>query len=100
MCFSICAAGGWIVMCFVALSQQYGLGEAPILHYFKINYTGEIRQRVRRPPTFEHTPWSVYKHVINNLPRTTNALKGWHNAFARRIGQYHTSIWKFTLISW
>ena len=56
-----------IEMCFTTLSQHCGLVEAPILDYFETNYIGELRRGVRRPPIFEHTIWSVYERVINNI---------------------------------
>ena len=82
---------------FEALSQNcIGLNLIePILDYFETNYVGEMRRGVRRPPTFDHSMWSVYERVINRIPRTTNALEGWHNAFAQSVGQSHATLWKF-----
>ena len=78
---------------FKALCQICGNGEVPIIDYFATNYVGELRNGIRRPPTFEHELWSVCDKVVNNLPRTTNAVEGWHNAFARSVGQSHANIW-------
>ena len=80
---------------FNALCQIYGNGEVPIIDYFATKYVGELRNGIRRPPIFEHELWSVYDRVVNNLPRTTNAVEGWHNAFARSVGQSHANIWTF-----
>ena len=80
---------------FTILSQHCGWAEAPILDYLETYYIAELRRGVRCPPMLEHSLWSVYHRVINKLPRTTNALEGWHNAFARSVGQSHANIWKF-----
>ena len=80
---------------FNALCQICGNGEVPIIDYFAANYVSELRNGIRRPPTFEHELWSVYDRVVNNLPRTTNAVVGWHKAFARSDGQSHADIWTF-----
>ena len=37
----------------------------------------------------------MHNRVIENLPHTTNALEGWHNAFASSLGQSHANIWTF-----
>lgn len=69
--------------------------EQVILQYFERNYIGELRAGVRMPPIFPHELWSVYDRVINGLPRTTNALEGWHHSFKRSVGQCNATIWKF-----
>ena len=80
---------------FNALCQICGNGEVPIIDYFATNYVGELHNGIRRPLIFDHELWSVYDRVVNNLPRTTNAVEGWHNAFARSVGQSHANIWTF-----
>ena len=72
---------------FTILSQYCGLAEAPILDYLETYYIVELRRGVQRPPMFEHTLWSVYDRVINNLPKTTNALEGW--PIARKYLTFH-----------
>ena len=32
-------------------------------------------------PLFPHELWNVYDRLISGLPRTTNAVEGWHSAF-------------------
>ena len=76
-----------IERCFGILSLHCRRNEVPILDYFGTPYVGELRRGVRRLPTYEHALWNIYDRVVNNLPRTTNAVEGWHNAFARSVGQ-------------
>jgi len=52
-----------------------------VVDYFESVYIGNIgRGSRRRRPTFPHSLWSQYHRVLNDLPRTTNSLEGWHNA--------------------
>ena len=41
---------------------------------------------VRGPPLFQHSLWNVYHHIMNDLPRTTNGVEGWHGGFKRSVG--------------
>ena len=84
-----------VIRQFNNLSQHCGPQEVPILDYFETNYVGELRRNNRRQPLFSHSLWNVYDRVIANQPRTTNALEGWHNAFATSLGQAHANIWTF-----
>ena len=84
-----------IVARFEDLSQHCSPQEIPILDYFETNYVGELRRGLRRPPLFAHSLWNVHDRILLNLPRTTNALEGWHNAFATSLGQSHANMWKF-----
>ena len=36
--------------------------------------------------------WNVYERVIQGLPRTNNAVEGWHRAFNNRSSIKHPSI--------
>ena len=71
---------------FEDLSQHCSPQEIPILGYFETNYVGELRQGLHRPPLFAHSLWNVHDRILLNLPRTTNAVEGWHNAFATSLG--------------
>ena len=36
-----------------------------------------------------------YDNMINDLPRTNNAIEGWHNAFCTGVRKYHNALNKF-----
>lgn len=42
---------------------------------------------------FSHDLWNVSTRVINDLPRTSNGLEGWHSALARSIRNDHPNVW-------
>jgi MULE transposase domain len=65
----------------------------PVVDYFESTYIGNIgRGGRRRRPLFSHALWSQRQRVIDNLPRTTNSLEGWHNAFNRTVNKAHASV--------
>ena len=39
--------------------------------------------------------WNVYDRVQDELPRTNNAVEGWHHAFQTLVGNHHANFWKF-----
>lgn len=55
---------------------------------------GNRSRRIRREPLFPISMWNHYDAVLNDLPRTNNAIEGWHHAFNARAGGCHISIWK------
>ena len=77
------------------LAQQCGADEQPVLDYFESMYVGDLRRGVRRAPLFAHHLWNVNERVQHNLPRTTNVVEGWHNAFTNSVAQSHANIWIF-----
>ena len=84
-----------VVETFERLAHHCGQNEQVILDYFETNYIGELRRGRRRPPLFEHDLWIVYDRVLNNRPRTINAVEGWHNALSQSLGQSHANVWTF-----
>jgi len=65
----------------------------PVVDYFESNYIGSIsRGRKRKRPNFQHSMWSQYQRVKNDLPRTTNSIEGWHNALKGVIQKAHPSM--------
>ena len=65
-----------------------------ILDYVEENYIGAVRRGRFRRPRFPYTMWGVHDRVVNDLPRTNNAVEGWHNRFNRHVGCHHANIWK------
>ena len=39
--------------------------------------------------------WNCHDAVLQDLPRTNNAVEGWHRGFSELLGANHPSIWKF-----
>ena len=64
-----------------------------ILEYIEDNYIGAYRRGHYRAPRFTYM-WEVCDRVQTELPRTNNALEGWHNRFNRHVGCHHANIWK------
>ena len=68
----------------------------PLIDYFLDNWIGMLQtRRRRRDPTFAITLWNCYYAVIDGLPKTNNALEGWHRAFSSLLSAHHPTIWKF-----
>ena len=65
-----------------------------VLDYLEEYYIGGIRRARFRRPRFPHTMWGVHDRVVNDMPRTNNAVEGWHNRFNRHVGCHHANIWK------
>ena len=56
--------------------------------------------RIRRTPRwkgpiFPAKLWSVYDRVLNDEPRTTNMLEGWHRRFSTVVAKHHPNIYYF-----
>ena len=84
----------------VLLSSQYFVNNKDLLkdllEYFENTYIGiEKGNGDRSEPMFPIKIWNSYDNVINDLPRTNNAIEGWHNAFSTRVGKYHNALNKF-----
>jgi len=90
-----------VVAAFEALqdSQFYIDNEAEIrdlLSYFEDNWIGRPNRRGQRlDAIFPLSLWNVYNAALQDLPKTNNAVEGWHRGFSEILGSYHPSIWKF-----
>ena len=67
----------------------------PVASYYENTYIGRRQRRGRREPTFPHALWSVFDRVDEELPRTNNAVEGWHRRFQTNVGVYHPNFWRF-----
>ena len=79
---------------YTILSNNVDAALDVILDYMETNYIGAIRRGRFRRPLFPYGMWGVHDRVIDDLPRTNNAVEGWHNRFNRHVGSHHADIWK------
>ena len=78
------------------LSEDFPLDAQAVIDYFEDTYIGRLRHGGhRRIPLFELGLWNMYKQTLNDLPRTNNAVEGWHHSFQANVGAYHPNFWKF-----
>ena len=67
-----------------------------MLDYFEDNYIGRSRHNTPiRRPTFNIETWNMFHRTDNELPRTNNAVEGWHRSFQSHVTTCHPSFWKF-----
>lgn len=53
-----------------------------LILYFEDNFIGRTMTRNRRNnPRFAISMWNCFERANHDLPRTNNAVEGWHNAF-------------------
>ena len=68
-----------------------------LLSYFEVTYV-RGRERAngmgRAPPSYSPGFWNHYTDVQNNIPRTTNAVEGYHTALNAIFLSKHPSLWK------
>lgn len=51
--------------------------------------------RTLKNPKFKPAVWSVYERTINDEPRTTNLVEGWHNRFQNIVSKHHPNVYEF-----
>jgi len=70
-----------VVEAFEQLSDQvqFPAEAEPVIDYFEDTFIGRPnRNNQRRRPLFSVDMWNVYSAVEDGLPKTNNALEGWH----------------------
>lgn len=60
-----------------------------LLDYFEDTYIGRQRRGRRTQPRYPVSTWTQYDRVMQSLPRTNNAVEGWHNAFNNSVSIAH-----------
>ena len=67
-----------------------------LVNYFEDTWIGRpARRGGRSDPIFAHALWNCYDATLNDLPKTNNAVEGWHRGFNQILGACHPAIWKF-----
>lgn len=75
-------------------SVEFPLETQPVVDYFEDTWIGRPVGEKRRDPLFKHSHWNCFDAVIRNLPRTNNAIEGWHRGFSSNT-ESHPNIFKF-----
>ncbi|KAK0396666.1 hypothetical protein QR680_001806 [Steinernema hermaphroditum] len=52
-----------------------------VFAYFETTYVSRFNRQGPMPPRFPMDTWNSHEAVVNDLPRTNNALEGFHHAF-------------------
>ena len=79
-----------------SVADEFPLDAQEVIDYFEDTYVGRLRPGGhRRAPLFNLALWNMYNQTIGDLPRTNNAVEGWHRRFQANIGAYHPNVWKF-----
>ena len=78
------------------LCLDFPLDAQAVIDYFEDTYIGRLRPGGHcRVPLFELGLWNMYSQTLDGLPRTNNAVEGWHHSFQANVGAYHPNFWKF-----
>ena len=67
---------------------------AAYISYFENNYIGQKRRNRRLTPTFPIEIWNVRDRILNDNPRTNNAIEGFHSGLNNFITNSHPSLWR------
>uniref|UniRef100_A0A1I7Z0Y5 MULE domain-containing protein n=1 Tax=Steinernema glaseri TaxID=37863 RepID=A0A1I7Z0Y5_9BILA len=62
--------------------------------YFASNYISKVNGSQIEPATFPIATWNSHQSVVRNLPRTNNALEGFHSAFRSNFSSVHPCLSK------
>jgi len=64
--------------------------------YFQKTYIGELDPIGRRKkPLYPIEDWNVYHRTRANMPRTNNAVEGWHSGMTKLVAKKNPSLLKF-----
>ena len=66
-----------------------------VIDYFKDTYIDRPRPGGHhRVLLFDLGLWNMYNQTLDDLPRTNNAVEGWHHSFQANVGACHPNFWK------
>ena len=78
------------------IRNQYGNDADVVLDYFEDHYVGRFRVNAQRGmPTFPIDSWNTFHRTDDELPRTNDAVEGWHRGFQAHVSACHPVFWKF-----
>ena len=65
-----------------------------LLTYFEVNYVGYYDDEFlcTKPPKYLISSWSAYDRVLEDIPRTTNAVEAWHRTLNAGCDVAHPNI--------
>ncbi|XP_072377879.1 uncharacterized protein [Diabrotica undecimpunctata] len=64
----------------------------PLINYFEDTWVGRLARRGnRRQPLFPANVWNCYDLADQDIPRTNNAVEGWHNSFSSLLNKQYIS---------
>ena len=78
------------------IRNAFGQDAYDILDYFEDNCFGKFRPKApSREPLFYMEIWIMFNHTDEELPRSNNAVEGWHRGFQANAAACHPTFWKF-----
>ncbi|CAF2040298.1 unnamed protein product [Rotaria magnacalcarata] len=85
-----------VIKAYSFLISDFDNEDNPLFNYFERVWVGQKKGRGSRrsKPKFSLQLWNIYKRVIHDLPRSNNAVEGWHHAFNNFVSIKHPSITK------
>ena len=86
------------IRAFESLSEnfQFNAPAQAIIVYFEDTHIGRLHPGGQcRDPLFPITVWNMYEQTLQGLPRSNNAVEGWHHSFQANVGGCHLNFWKF-----
>ena len=79
-----------------SVADEFPLDAQEVIDYFEDTYIGRLRPGGhRRAPLFDLALSNMYDQTIKDLPRTNNAVEGWHRRFQANVRAHHPNFWKF-----
>ncbi len=67
-----------------------------LIDYFMDNWRGMLQTgRRRKAPKFATPLWNCHSSVMDGVPKTKNAVEGWHHTFSSLLSAHHPTTWKY-----